>query len=67
MRISGIVGLRHGVHWDRQAFDPTALSDGMSVLSRLLGANWRCETCGKEYYRNPSSCGNCDSTVFERP
>ena len=39
----------------------------MSILSRLLGTNWRCGNCGKEYYRNPSKCGNCSHTIFERP
>ena len=38
----------------------------MTILSRILGAKWRCGACGKEYYRNPTSCSNCGHTVFDR-
>lgn len=38
----------------------------MTLLANLLGANYRCEDCGTDYYRNPSKCGHCGYTVFRK-
>ncbi|WP_269844145.1 hypothetical protein [Halegenticoccus soli] len=36
----------------------------MSLVTRIIGANWRCKHCGREYWSNKRQCGECGSTIF---
>ncbi len=38
----------------------------MGILTKLLGANWECANCGKEYRKAPRQCSRCGHTVYDR-
>ncbi|WP_433623053.1 hypothetical protein [Halomicrococcus sp. NG-SE-24] len=42
----------------------------MKLVEKLapdfLRPTWRCQGCGKTYWRNRRTCRNCEGTVFDR-